>query len=112
MDQEIEEREKDYKNASQEDDDINFVYVGIKPFMNYVTALVVQFKHKNRKEVIVCARGKFISKACDVVEVARRSLLKEDNINVKDIILYSEKFNNKEDKKEVWVSTIEITLTS
>jgi len=36
----------------------NCVYIGGKPFMNYVTAVVMQFTTKGSQEVIVKARGK------------------------------------------------------
>jgi len=48
----------------------NSIFVGGKPFMNYVTGVVMQFTTKNAKEVTVKARGKFISRAVDVAEVA------------------------------------------
>jgi DNA-binding protein len=88
----------------------NIIYVGIKPFMNYVTGIVMQFQNKGQKEVIVSARGKFVSKAVDAVEVARRTFLKDENIKVKDIKISSEQFENKEGRR-IFVSTIEITLT-
>ena len=66
----------------------NTVFIGMKPFMNYVTAVVVQFKMQ--EEVIVSARGKFISRAVDVVEVARRTFLKDENIQIKDIKISSQ----------------------
>jgi archaea-specific DNA-binding protein len=87
----------------------NIIFVGIKPFMNYVTGVVMQFKNKGQDEVIVSARGKFISKAVDVVEVARRTFLKEENIQIKDIKIASEQFENKEGRK-IFVSSIEIFL--
>lgn len=87
----------------------NVIFIGIKPFMNYVTAVVMQFKNKGQKEVIISARGKFISKAVDVVEVARRTFLKEENIQVKDVKISSEAFENKEGKR-IHVSSIGITL--
>ena len=87
----------------------NTIFIGIKPFMNYVTGVVMQFKNKGQSEVIVSARGKFISKAVDVVEVARRTFLKEENIQVKDIKISSEQFENKEGKR-IFVSSIDIIL--
>lgn len=89
--------------------DENVVYIGTKPFMNYVTSMVMQFTTKKKDEVTVKARGKFISRAVDVAEVVRKKFLKEHNIKVKEIIIDSEEFENKEGKK-VSVSTIEITL--
>ena len=87
----------------------NTIFIGIKPFMNYVTGVVMQFKNKGQKEVIVSARGKFTSKAIDVVEVARRTFLKDEDIKIKDIKISSEQFENKEGKR-IFVSTIEIYL--
>jgi len=97
-------------NEKEKADKDNTIFVGIKPFMNYVTGVVMQFKTKCQKEVIVSARGKFISKAVDVVEVARRTFLKEENIVIKDIKISSENFENKEGKR-IHVSAIEIVLT-
>jgi|SRR3989344_8718427 len=90
--------------------DDNVVFIGIKPFMNYVTSVVVQFTTKKRNEVVIKARGKFITRAVDVAEVARKRFLERENIKVKDIKINSEEFENKE-KRIVNVSTIEITLS-
>lgn len=90
--------------------DENIIFIGDKPFMNYVTGVVMQFTTKNQQEVIVKARGKFISKAVDVSEVAAKKFLKEHNIKVKHIKIDSEEFENKEGRK-VNVSIIEITLS-
>jgi len=89
--------------------DENTVFIGGKPFMNYVTGVVMQFTTKGAKEVIVRARGKFISRAVDVAEVTTRRFLKDQNVIVKDIKIGSEEFENKEGKK-VNVSTIDIIL--
>jgi len=86
----------------------NSIFVGSKPFMNYVTGVVMQFTTKNADEVIVKARGKFISRAVDVVEVATKRFL-VGQIKIKDISIDSEEFEN-QDGKGVRVSTIEITL--
>jgi len=88
----------------------NIIYIGEKPFMNYVTGVTTQFKTKNETEVIVKARGKFISRAVDVTEASIKKFLKEENIKIKDIKISSEEFENKEGKK-VNVSTIEIVLS-
>ncbi len=97
------------EQKSRKKDDDNVVFIGSKPFMNYVTGVVMQFTTKGSSEVVVKARGKFISRAVDVAEVATKRFLKEQNTGVKDIKIDSEEFENKEGKK-VNVSTIEITL--
>ena len=86
----------------------NSIFVGGKPFMNYVTGVVMQFTTKNAEEVTIKARGKFISRAVDVAEVASKRFL-EGNVEVKDIKIDSEEFENKEGN-QVRVSTIEIVL--
>ena len=86
----------------------NSVFVGGKPFMNYVTAVVMQFTTKNAEEVIIKARGKFISRAVDVAEVASKRFLEGTSV-IKDVKINSEEFTNKENK-DVRVSIIEITL--
>ena len=88
--------------------DDNSVFIGGKPFMNYVTAVVMQFTTKNAEDVIIKARGKFISRAVDVAEVASKRFL-EANVAVKGIKIDSEGFKNQEGR-DVRVSTIEITL--
>jgi len=101
-------QEKTEVSKESEEKD-NIIFIGIKPFMNYVTGVVMQFQNKGQDEVIVSARGKFISKAVDVVEVARRTFLKDENIKIKNINISSEQFENKEGKR-IYVSSIEIEL--
>ena len=90
------------------EDKDNSIYIGGKPFMNYVTGVVMQFTTKNADEVIIKARGKFISRAVDVAEVATKRFL-EGQVEVGDVEIDSEEFENKENK-QVRVSTINIFL--
>lgn len=90
--------------------DENIIFIGGKPFMNYVTGVAMQFTAKGAKEVTIKARGKFISRAVDVAEVSAKRFLKEHNISVKEIKINSEEFDNKEGRR-VNVSTIDIVLT-
>ena len=53
----------------------NNIFIGNKPFMNYVTGVVMQFTTKNAHEVIIKARGKFISRAVDVSELSTKKFL-------------------------------------
>lgn len=89
--------------------DDNSIFIGGKPFMNYITGVVMQFTTRGTSEVVIKARGKFISRAVDVAEVARRRFL-EDQVFVKEIKIGSEGFKNNEGR-DVTVSNIEITLT-
>ena len=99
---------EDFQSDSREDNHV--VFVGPKPFMNYVTGVVMQFTTKNASEVVVKARGRFISRAVDVEEVATKRFLEGQIEIAKDgIKVGSEGFENK-DGKQVRVSYIEITL--
>lgn len=98
----------DIRNTSKEDNHV--IFIGPKPFINYVTGVVMQFTTKNANDVVVKARGRFISRAVDVVEVATKRFL-EGQIEIANngINIGSEEFQNKEGK-QVRVSYVEITL--
>ncbi len=93
-------------NSKQE----NTILIGGKPLMNYIRSITYQFEKENAPEVIIKSRGKFISKAVDVAEVAKKKFLVDKNLKIKDIKIDSEEFETKEGKK-ITVSTIEITLS-
>ena len=80
------------------------VYIGSKPVINYVTALVTAFQRN--PTVNVMARGRAISSAVDVVEVCKRSFLKE--IQIEDITIGTEQMGDGGELRNV--STIQITL--
>ena len=109
MTDEKNEKEQNKAEISSKKSSENSVFIGGKPFMNYVTGVVMQFTTKGANEVTVKSRGKFISKAVDVAEVARRKFLSEHNVTVKDVKIGSEEFENKEGKT-VNVSILEIVL--
>lgn len=88
--------------------DDNSIFVGNKPFMNYVTGVVMQFQQKGASEVFVKARGKFISRAVDVAQVAANRFL-DSQVRVHAVNIASEDFTN-EDGRPIRVSTIEISL--
>ncbi|MBU0979916.1 MAG: DNA-binding protein Alba [Nanoarchaeota archaeon] len=88
--------------------DENSIFIGGKPFMNYVTGVVMQFTTKGADEVVVKARGKFISRAVDVVEVASKRFL-VGQVEISGIQIDSEEFKNQEGR-QVRVSTIDIAL--
>lgn len=83
------------------------VFIGKKPFMNYVTGVVMQF-NSGMKEVTIKARGKYISRAVDVAEVVRNRFVQD--VKLKDIKINSEEFEGEEGRK-IRISTIEIALS-
>ena len=88
--------------------DDNSVFIGAKPFMNYVTGVVMQFTTKNADEVTVKARGKFISRAVDVAEIVRHRFVQDATI--KDIKIDTEILQRGEEGTTANVSSIEIYL--
>ena len=84
----------------------NTVFVGQKPLMSYVTAIVMQF-NSGSKELIVKARGRLISQAVDVVEVCRRRFF-AGKLDVKEIKIGTEVLGEEGQSRNV--STIEIKL--
>jgi len=93
---------------TREGADNHIIFVGNKPFMNYVTGVVMQFTTQGVKEVCIKARGKFISRAVDIAQVALNRFL-EGQIEIGGIKIDSEGFTNKEGR-DVRVSTIDIQL--
>lgn len=85
----------------------NTVYIGRKPMMNYVLAVVTQFS-SGTNEVSVKARGKNISRAVDVAEIVRNRFLPETK--VRTIEIATEKLTG-EEGRTANVSSIEIFLT-
>ena len=83
----------------------NAVFVGNKPVMNYVLAVLTQF-NSGVDEVSVKARGRAISRAVDVAEIVRKRFLPD--VEVKDIQISTEKVES--EQGEANVSAIEITL--
>ncbi|PIN68464.1 RNA-binding protein, partial [Candidatus Woesearchaeota archaeon CG11_big_fil_rev_8_21_14_0_20_57_5] len=73
------------------------LFVGTKPVMNYVTGLVMQLTTKGATTVTVKARGKFISKAVDIAEVATKRFL-QGQAKISDITTNSESFKNADGK--------------
>ncbi|PKL60385.1 MAG: DNA-binding protein Alba [Methanomicrobiales archaeon HGW-Methanomicrobiales-4] len=83
----------------------NTIFVGNKPVMNYILAIVTQF-NGGAKEVIVKARGRSISRAVDTTEIALNQFLQ--NVDKKSIMTSTEMVDTENGKTNV--SSIEIIL--
>ena len=83
----------------------NVVFIGIKPVMNYVLAVITQ-ANQGVGDVTIKARGRAISTAVDVAEITRNRFLQ--NLIVKNISLGTESMQG--ERGATNVSTIEITL--
>ncbi|PSG98732.1 MAG: DNA-binding protein Alba [Nanohaloarchaea archaeon SW_7_43_1] len=89
------------------EEDDNTVYVGSKPAMSYVLAVVTQF-NEGHETVHVKARGKAISRAVDVAEMVTSKF--EETAEVDDISIDTDKIETDEGD-ELNVSSIQINLT-
>lgn len=103
------EQPKPKEQPQRKNKEDNVIFVGDKPFGNYITAIMMQFGMEGRNEVIVKSRGKFVSSAVDIAEIIRQRFMK-GVADITKIETNSEDFTNKEGRK-VRVSTIEITIS-
>jgi len=87
--------------------DENVIYVGNKPPMSYVLAIVTQFQGSGSEEVVIKARGRAISRAVDAAEITRNRFVTDAEI--KDIKIGTEGVTNEEGRTSN-VSSIEIIL--
>ena len=95
--------------AEEKRTDENVIYVGNKPPMSYVLAIVTQFQGSGSEEVVIKARGRAISRAVDAAEITRNRFVTDAKI--KDIKIGTESVTN-EDGRTSNVSSIEICLTT
>jgi len=101
--------EEKAKEAKEKRTDENVIYVGKKPPMSYVLAVVTQFQGSGSDEVIIKARGRSISTAVDTAEIVRNRFVTDAKI--KDIKIGTESITNEEEGRTSNVSSIEICLT-
>jgi DNA-binding protein len=94
--------------AENETTDENTIYVGNKPPMSYVLAVVTQFQSGGSDEVVIKARGRAISTAVDAAEITRNRFVTD--AKVKEIKISTESITNEEGRTSN-VSSIEIYLT-
>lgn len=84
----------------------NIIFVGKKPTMNYVLAIVTQFNNEGTNRIVIKARGKAISKAVDIAEITKHKFvqaIKYESIKLDTEVLEGEKGTSN-------VSSIEIIL--
>jgi len=85
------------------------VYVGSKPPMNYVLAVMTSLSQGEADQVVLKARGRAISTAVDVAEISRRRFMKD--MKVDTISIGTEEMPAREgENKTRNVSTMEIVL--
>jgi DNA-binding protein len=89
-------------------EDENIVYVGRKPVMSYVLAVITHMNRPDAKEVVLKARGRAITTAVDAAEITRRRFMSD--LAVEKISIGTEELPQETGGTRA-VSTIEITLS-
>ncbi len=92
-------------NEQKTDD--NVIFIGAKPPMNYVVAVLTEFK-KNR-EVIIKARGRTIGKAVETAEIVRKKFL--TNVELIEIKIDTEHIIDNKTQRPIDIPSIEIYLS-
>jgi archaea-specific DNA-binding protein len=86
------------------------VFIGSKPPMDYVLAIITGLSVSNAKEITLKARGRAITTAVDAAEITRSRFLKD--LKVTKIAIGTEEMPAREGENRArMVSTVEITLT-
>ena len=94
------------ENKKKEEGQENAVFVGRRPTMNYVMAVMMVIN--KGEECTVKARGRAISHAVDICEILKNRFLK--GVEYKETRISTEQLKG-EDGRENNVSSIEIVLT-
>ena len=86
------------------------IFVGNKPPMSYVLAIITAFSAGNVKDVTLKARGQAITTAVDVAEITRNRFLKDLKVN--GIVIGTVEMPPREgESKSRMVSIIEINMS-
>jgi len=86
------------------------IFVGNKPPMSYVLAIITSLSSGKINEITLKARGQAITTAVDVAEITRNRFIKE--LQVSKIAIGTTEMPPREgENKSRMVSTMEITLT-
>jgi len=86
------------------------IFVGNKPPMSYVLAIITAFSSGAEKEITLKARGQAITTAVDTAEITRSRFLKDLKLTKVSIGTVEMPPREGESRSRM-VSTIEITLT-
>ena len=97
------------KRRKKMTENAGIVFIGRKPAMSYVLAIITSLSSSSAKEITLKARGQAITTAVDVAEIARSRFLKD--LKVGKISIGTEEMPPREGQNRPrMVSTMEITL--
>jgi len=81
------------------------IKIGAKKIYTYVIAATIA-RNQGATQITLRARGKFISKACDVAEILKRTI----GLDIANMLLTSKTFEDESGRKR-FVSELTIVLT-
>ena len=91
-------------------DNTDVIFVGNKPPMAYVLAIITSLSQGNLKEITLKARGQAITTAVDVAEITHNRFIKD--LKVTKIAIGTAEMPPREgENRSRMVSTMEITMT-
>jgi DNA-binding protein len=86
------------------------IFIGNKPPMSYVLAIITSLSASNAKKITLKARGRAITTAVDATEITRNRFLKD--LKISKITIGTEEMPAREGENRArMVSTMEIMLT-
>jgi DNA-binding protein len=103
-------QKKQQKGVKEMTDNADVIFVGNKPPMSYVLAIITSLSSGNLKEITLKARGQAITTAVDVAEITRNRFVKD--LKVSKIAIGTAEMPPREgESKSRMVSTMEITMS-
>ena len=98
------------KGVKKMAENADVIFVGNKPPMSYVLAIITSLSSGNLKEITLKARGQAITTAVDVAEITRNRFVKD--LKVTKIAIGTVEMPPREgENRSRMVSTMEITMT-
>ena len=98
------------KGVKKMTENSDVIFVGNKPPMSYVLAIITSLSQGNLNEIILKARGQAITTAVDVAEITRNRFIKD--LKVSKIAIGTAEMPPREgENRSRMVSTMEITMT-
>ena len=103
-------KETTKKGVKKMTENADVIFVGNKPPMSYVLAIITSLSAGNSKEITLKARGQAITTAVDVAEITRNRFVKD--LTVSKIAIGTAEMPPREgENRSRMVSTMEITLS-
>ena len=103
-------QKKQQKGEKKMTENADVVFVGNKPPMSYVLAIITSLSSSNLNEITLKARGQAITTAVDVAEITRNRFVKD--LKVTKIAIGTQEMPPREgENRSRMVSTMEITMS-